>query len=274
MIKFLCCGRMGDFFHQLYSVKRICEMKGEKAHITIGGDEISPASDFYKPVDQAVEDLKPLLYLQNYIDKVDSYTGQDLSDFDYYPSRYRDSPLLFKSCWTNIHNNLFGLDEKYPYGPWVKVEPNYSLGGKVLINRSKKTNPHGYPDRCTGIIDWNYLIENNECIFIAFDRDQYQVFLEEISPNLIKKLEFVLYDSVVDFCRSIAGCKFFIGNQSAPLAIAQSLDVPRLGELSNGDSVHYVGEEKFFPRMNWVSDVDFNWNLGKNLNEIKIKFNQ
>lgn len=274
MIKFLCCGRMGDFFHQLYSVKRICEMKGEKAHITIGGDEISPASDFYKPINQAVEDLRPLLSLQDYIGRVDSYSGQDLSSFDYYPSKYRDSPLLFKSCWTDIHNNLFGLEREYSYGPWINVEPNYSLGGKVLINRSKKTNPHGYPDRCTKIIDWNYLIENNECIFISFDRDQYQVFLDEISPNLVKKLEFVLYDSVVDFCRSIAGCKFFIGNQSAPLAIAQSLDAPRLGELSNGDSVHYVGEEKFFSRMNWVSDVDSNWSLGENLNKIKIKFNQ
>ena len=274
MIKFLCCGRMGDFFHQLYSVRRICEMRGEKAHITIGGDEISPASDFYKPIYQAVEDLKPLLYLQEYIEAVEPYLGQDLSDFEYYPSKYRDSPLLFKSCWTDIHNNLFSLEEKYTYGKWINVDPDYRFERKVLINRSKKTNPHGYPDRCTEIIDWNYLVENNDCIFIAFDRDQYQVFLDEISPNLIKKLEFILYDSVVDFCRSIAGCKFFIGNQSAPLAIAQSLNVPRLGELSNGDSVHYVGEENFFPLMNWVSDVDPNWHLGESLNKIKIKFNR
>lgn len=54
---------MGDFFHQLYSVKRICEIRGEKAHIIIGGDDVSPASDFSKPIHQAVEDLKPLLEL-------------------------------------------------------------------------------------------------------------------------------------------------------------------------------------------------------------------
>ena len=95
---------------------------------------------------------------------------------------------------------------------------------------------------------------------------------QEISPELIHRLEFLLFDSMLDFCRAIAGCKFFIGNQSSPLAIAQSLDVPRLGELSNGDSVHYVGEEKFFPMMNWVSDSDPNWNLGESLNKIKIKF--
>lgn len=273
MIKFLCCGRMGDFFHQLYSVKRICEIKGEKAHITIGGDEISPASDFSKPIHQAVEDLKSLLELQDYIGKVESYSGQDLNDFDYYPIRYKDSPLLYKSCWTDIHNNLFDFSVESTYESWIKVDPDYGLGSKVLINRSKKANLNGYPDRCTNIIDWNYLIENNDCIFIAFDLDQYRVFLEEISPNLIHKLEFVMYDSMVDFCRAIAGCKFFVGNQSAPLAIAQSLNVPRLGELSNLDSVHYAGEEKFFPLMNWVSDVDPNWHLGESLNKIKIKFN-
>jgi hypothetical protein len=273
MIKFLCCGRMGDFFHQMYSIKRICEVRGEKAHLVIGGDEISPASDFSKPLDQAVRDLKSLLDAQEYIGKVEYYSGQNLEEFDYYPSRYRNSPLLFKSCWTNIHNDLFGLEENYDYGSWINVEPDYGLGRKVLINRSKKTNSHGYPDRCTNIIDWNYLIENNECIFIAFDPDQYRVFLDEISPSLIQKLEFALYDSVLDFCRAISGCKFFIGNQSAPLAIAQALNVPRLGELSNGDSVHYVGEEKFFPLMNWVSDVDPNWHLGKSIDKIKIKFN-
>jgi len=272
MIKFLCSGRMGDFFHQLYSVKRICEERGEKAHITVVGDELFPASDFSKSVYEAVVDLKPLLDLQDYIDQVESYSGQDLDGFDYLPARYRESPLLFKSCWTRIHNNLFDLKEEYNYGPWIDVEPDYSLGRKVLINRSKKTNPHGYPDRCTDIIDWNYLIENNECIFVAFDPSQYHVFLEEISPDLVHKLEFTLYNSMLEFCQSIAGCKLFIGNQSAPLAIAQALDVPRLGELSNGDSVHYVGEEDFFPLMSWVSDSDPNWNTGKSLDRIKIKF--
>jgi ADP-heptose:LPS heptosyltransferase len=77
---------------------------------------------------------------------------------------------------------------------------------------------------------------------------------------------------MLDFCRAIAGCKFFIGNQSSPLAIAHALDVPRLGELSNGDSVHYVGEEEFFPRMNWISDADPNWHLVGSLNRIKIRF--
>ena len=272
MIKFLCSGRMGDFFHQLYSVKRICEMRGEKAHITIAGDELFPASDFSKPVYEAAKDLKFLQDLQDYIEHIEPYSGQSLNDFDYLPGKYRDSPLLFKTCWTKIHNDLFNLEEDYKYGSWVNVDPDYGFSRKVLINRSKKTNPHGYPDRCTDIIDWDYLVENNECIFIAFDPSQYYVFLEEISPKLIHRLEFLLYDSLLDFCRSIAGCKFFIGNQSSPLAIAHALDVPRLGELSNGDSVHYVGEEEFFPRMNWISDADPNWHLMGSLNRIKIRF--
>ena len=82
MIKFLCSGRMGDFFHQLYSVKRICEMRGEKAHITIAGDELFPASDFSKPVYEAAKDLKFLQDLQDYIEHIEPYSGQSLNDFD------------------------------------------------------------------------------------------------------------------------------------------------------------------------------------------------
>ena len=61
--------------HQLYSVKRICEERGEKAHIVVGGDEIREASNFSKPTPEAVEDLKELLYLQDYIQEIEAYSG-------------------------------------------------------------------------------------------------------------------------------------------------------------------------------------------------------
>ena len=232
-----------------------------------------PDTSFSKPVSEAVKDLKDLLYGQDYIQEIEAYSGQDLNSFDYSPFRYRDSPLLFKSCWTSIYNDFFNLSEDYAYGPWIKVDPNYEMERKVLIHRSRKVNPDGYPDRCTDIIDWDHLIQNNECIFIGFEHWQYDIFKKEISPKSLSKLEFVLYDSIYEFCRSIAGCKFFIGNQSSPLAMAQALDVPRLGELSNVDSVHYVGEEKYFPKMKWVSDSHEVWNMdevGKKIN-FKIK---
>ena len=259
MIKFLCSGRLGDFIHQLYSVKRICEEKGEKAHIVVGGDEIREASNFSKSTPEAVEDLKELLYLQDYIQEIEAYSGQDLNSFDYSPGKYDECPLLWKSCWTAIHNEFFNFHNEYSYGPWIKVDPNPTMKDKIVIHRSRKTNPHGYPDRCTDIIDWDHLIQNNECVFIGFETWQYDLFVQEISTESISKLEFIVYDSILEFCRAIAGSKMFIGNQSSPLAMAQALDVPRLGELSNGDSVHYVGEERYFPKMKWVSDVHFPW---------------
>ena len=273
MIRFLCSGRLGDFVHQLYSVKRICEERGEKAHIVVGGDEIREASNFSKSTPEAVEDLKELLYLQDYIQEIEAYSGQDLNSFDYSPGKYDECPLLWKSCWTAIHNEFFNFSNEYNYGSWLKVDPDPTMKDKIVIHRSRKTNPWGYPDRCTDIIDWDHLIQNNECVFIGFETWQYDFFVQEISPKSSDKLEFIVYDSILKFCRAIAGSKLFIGNQSSPLAMAQALDVPRLGELSNGDSVHYVGEENFFPLMNWVSDVDPNWHLGESINKIKIKFN-
>lgn len=259
MIRFLCSGRLGDFIHQLYSVRRICEERGEKAHIVIGGDDIGEAMNFSKPIQDAVEDLKDLLYAQDYIQEVEAYSGQDEKLFDYFPCKYRNSSLLWKSCWTSIHNEFFNFYDNYHYTPWLKVDPDPKMNGKIVIHRARKVNPHGYPDRCTDIIDWNHLIQNNECVFIGFETWQYDLFIQEITPGSVAKLKFIVYDSILEFCRAIAGSKLFIGNQSSPLAMAQALDIPRLGELSNLDSVHYVGEEKYFPMMNWVSDVHTPW---------------
>ena len=271
MIKFLCSGRLGDFIHQLYSVKRICEERGEKAHIVVGGDEIGEAFNFSKPTPEAVEDLKDLLYSQDYIQEIEAYSGQDEASFDYFPARYRDCPLLWKSCWTSIHNHFFNLPSEYNYGPWLKVVPDPMMEGKIVIHRARKVNTQGYPDRCTDIIDWDHLIQNNDCVFIGFETWQYDLFVQEISPESISKLKFIVYDSILEFCRAIAGSKMFIGNQSSPLAMAQALDVLRLGELSNGDSVHYVGEEEYFPKMNWVSDSHSNWILGGISDKVNLK---
>jgi glycosyltransferase involved in cell wall biosynthesis len=273
MIRFLCSGRLGDFIHQLYSVKRICEERGEKAHIVVGGDEIGEAFNFSKPTPEAVEDLKDLLYAQDYIQWIEAYSGQSEDSFDYFPSRYRDCPLLWKSCWTSIHNDFFNFPSEYNYSSWLKVDPDPSMKEKVVIHRARKANTQGYPDRCTDIIDWDHLIQNNECVFIGFETWQYDLFVQEISPESISKLEFIVYDSILEFCRAIAGSKLFIGNQSSPLAMAQALDVPRLGELSNGDSVHYVGEEKYFPKMNWVSDSHPSWILDGISDKVNLKLN-
>ena len=273
MIRFLCSGRLGDFIHQLYSVKRICEEKGEKAHIVVGGDEIREASNFSKPTPEAVEDLKELLYLQDYIQEIEAYSGQDLNSFDYSPGKYDECPLLWKACWTAIHNEFFNFRNEYSYGPWIKVDPNLTMKDKIVIHRSRKTNPHGYPDRCTDIIDWDHLIQNNDCVFIGFETCQYDLFVQEISPESASRIEFIVYESILEFFQTIAGAKLFIGNQSSPLAMAQALDVPRLGELSNGDSVHYVGEERYFPRMNWVSDVHFPWVIEGISKIVNLKLN-
>jgi hypothetical protein len=33
------------------------------------------------------------------------------------------------------------------------------------------------------------------------------------------------------------------------------MDVPRLAELCDMDSIHYVGEERYFPELNWISNM-------------------
>ena len=153
------------------------------SHDRSGGDEIKEAGNFSKPTEEAVEDLKSLLYSQDYIQEIEAYSGQDFKSFDYCPGKYDECPLLWKSCWTSIHNEFFNLPEEYKYGPWLKVEPDPRMNGKVVIHRARKVNSLGYPDRCTDIIDWDYLIQNNECVFIGFETWQYDLFVQEITAG-------------------------------------------------------------------------------------------
>jgi len=61
-------------------------------------------------------------------------------------------------------------------------------------------------------------------------------------------------EDLEEFCLILNSCKFYVGNQTGPLSIAHAMDIPRLAELCDADAVHYVGEEKFMPKLNWISN--------------------
>lgn len=279
MNTFLCSGRLGDFFHQLYSVKRICDITGEKAHIVIGDDGIHDKSfnsqcNFWKPLEEAVEDLKPLLLKQTYIEKVEAFSPNyhKLNEFDYKPAFIRNSDLLFKQNWTEIFSHKFNLELPIKNKAWIEVDGDPEFENKLIIHRTRKENTFGYSDRCTHLINWEALVKENDCVFVGFTDVEYNIFIKNF-PGISNSLEFRKLEFPLQMAQAIKGGKYFIGNQTSPLALATAMQIPLLAELSFPDSPHYEKENNYYPYFSWVSNSSEIYYLNFT-NQIKVKFNQ
>jgi ADP-heptose:LPS heptosyltransferase len=53
--------------------------------------------------------------------------------------------------------------------------------------------------------------------------------------------------NILELATYINSCKYFVGNQSSPFAIANALDVPRLGilDLDHNNYIFYNEEAKY-----------------------------
>jgi hypothetical protein len=279
MKTFLCSGRLGDFFHQLYVVKTICKNSEEKAHIVIGDDRIHEKiyhgqCDFWSPLEDAVEELKPLLLEQDYIEIVEPFSDHNIEDFDYVPAYYRKSNLLFSRNWTEIYSTEFNLDLPKFHTPWIEIEGDARFNDKVVIHRTRKENDYGFSDRCTHLIDWEEIVRKNDCVFVGYTEIEYNVFKKNF-PSVSHLIAFQRADSHLQMAKIIKGCKYFIGNQTSPLALAFSIQAPMLAELAYGDSIHYEKEDVYLKDFSWVSNVTKDYYLNSNLpGGVKIKFTE
>ena len=100
--------------------------------------------------------------------------------------------------------------------PWIKVNPDESVKGKIVIARSIRYNA---PD-----VDYSFLQKYNNVIFVGLPEEY------ELMKKAIPKLKYKQTDDFLSLARIIAGADFFIGNQSFPFALAEALKVPRILE--------------------------------------------
>jgi ADP-heptose:LPS heptosyltransferase len=77
--------------------------------------------------------------------------------------------------------------------------------------------------------------------FICFDKKQYENF------KLKDEYPVIYVDNLYDFAVKINSCKLFVGNQSAPMALAVALNVPRYTELYGKiDHIHYMKDIVYY----------------------------
>lgn len=232
-LNYICGGRLGDFIHMLYVVMCKYNETGMKGNVYItddlkwGGDELNSG------IHRTYSELYDIVISQPYVASFIKYEGQ-LVQFDFNLNEFRKSPRLFQETWLQIMSNMFTTPLlEQPWITNIPVDPKYK--DTIIIHRSVNAARHipSFTDELTKIL------KNNKCVFVTGDIAEYEAFsLRDLVPMEYKP-------SLMDMYIAINSCKFFIGNQSSPMAMAYSLFKPSLCESTSGrfytNKSHYEG---------------------------------
>jgi hypothetical protein len=153
---------------------------------------------------KTVDSLRPLLTAQSYIDKVfftDSPQGVPLDT-------WRRSMDVRKGSLVKWHLDSYGLPESESY-PWLKAEPDEAA--KVIVHRSPRYHNERFP--------WASIVDKyKNKIAMVGSLDEHREFCERFGA-----VNYLQTNSMLSLAQVIAGSKLFVGNQSAPMAIALGL---------------------------------------------------
>ena len=215
-------GNAGDIIYALATLKRIHELTGAKINLYLktgqARDMPRHMTHFLGNVmlnQKMVDMLAPLILTQNYIEKCEAYTGQQIHiDLDFFRAK------LFPVENTNIarwYGYITGVTPQL-YKNWLDIEPDKSYADTIILARSERYR--------NAAINYAFLQKYTNLVFIGV-ASEYEDMCKAI-PNL----NWVQVDDFLQLAQIIGGCKFFIGNQSFPYSIAEALKVPRILETS------------------------------------------
>jgi hypothetical protein len=214
-------GNAGDIIYALATLKRIHELTGVNINLYL---KISQPRAMPKHMShplgtvmlnqKMVDLLAPLVLSQNYINGCETYNGQQIHiDLDFFRSKLIPVDRGNIARWCGY---LTGVTPQL-WKNWLTIEPNKTYANTIVLARSERY-------RNTSI-NYAFLQKYNDVIFIGV-ASEFEDMRQSI-PNL----KWVQVDDFLKLAQIIAGCKFFIGNQSFPFSIAEGLKVPRILEL-------------------------------------------
>ncbi len=212
-------GLIGDIIYAIPAMKALAE--GRKIHLHL---EINRKSLYRKSMrhhnegkiltEKSVAMLSPLLLSQPEFEVVDVLEGQrvdfDLDAFRAFPFDYNTSHI----CRWYFH--LYGIHADLGK-PWLQVPPAEGLQDEILLARSFRYRAPG--------IRYDFLKEYTSIGFVGLPAEY------EDMKKAVPHLRYHPVSNFLEMAQLIAGCRFFIGNQSSPFAIAEALKVPRILEV-------------------------------------------
>lgn len=227
-MNFILGGRMGDLVHQLYVVKNTTGR-----HDLFITDRRDLHSDgFIYDLNKTIEELKPILLQQDYVNSVQPYDGPVTeSTLGGWVNLNMWRRWVYSDSWTNLLAKVFGVPINGE--PWI-VLPKFPhwANNRTIFHNSVHEARQG-----------RHCCSPPNSVFIG-TTDEYRVSKRYMPHHLPKSLS-----EIFDI---INNCGEFVGNQSMPLAIALSLGKKCTGILNQTDKVAYLGEEKIFKNFSYV----------------------
>lgn len=219
MKNFATSGKKGDLIMSL----QIVQSMG-------GGNVYLKEGEFEEPLPSVLESCGALVTSQPYVQTFAVWQGEPIDvDLDL----FRTHPLLFRATLLEVMRRAQGLDMPATIGPWIDVPPDERFRDQVVIHRRTVS----CRDRENPLFDWDRLIAlcgAGNVVFVSRLESEWKDFGR---PK-------VAYHKPVDnyeHARILKGCRLYIGNQSMPSALADTLGVPRIFELSIGvDRCHFA----------------------------------
>jgi hypothetical protein len=227
MVNVLVSGKLGDLIHSLYVCEHLYRTRGKKSHVFM----TDKVEYFENGLYSTYQELHKVLLSQKWLGNFSIYQGENI---DYDTTTFRQSPLLYNSCWSDIMLNTFFPNEEYCGGGWIKLDVGVEEDLIVVNRRFKNDMPTDVLNAYTEITN-----QFSKRFFLG-SMDDYERF--PLKKNFIH----IIPKSILEWFNYISRSEVFIGNQSSPLAMASALDVPRFAELlPTIDKAHYIGEEKY-----------------------------
>ena len=213
-LTYMCGGLLGDF---IQSLSVVCEKfydTGKKGIILIS----NRGDVFRHGLENTYNDTYNTIINQKYVEEYKIFTEEK---YDIDLNMWRHIHNLNHNNWHYNYSKLYNID--WGKHKWIDVVNNSKWSNKVLIN----TSNHRWP-----ILNFNLLYTKykNDLIFISSNKQDYDLFCKKTNLQ-------VEYHKIIDFdelCCAISSCKLFVGNLSAPLAIAHAVNVNRICGLFGG----------------------------------------
>ncbi|MVN21292.1 hypothetical protein [Mucilaginibacter arboris] len=213
-------GNAGDIIYALPTIKKIFELTGVPINfylrlnqpLIMSGYNSHPMGNVRLNQSMAAM-LYPILNLQNYLHKCETYQNQKIHiDLDFFRSKIISQTNSNLARW---YSYVTGITPEL-WKSWLNTESDFSYADKIILARSERY--------CNSTIDYSFLKNYNNVLFVGV-KSEYET-MKKIVPNL----QWIQVKDFLELTRIIAGCKFFIGNQSFPYSIAEGLKVPRILE--------------------------------------------
>ncbi|CAM3904158.1 hypothetical protein MUGA111182_16365 [Mucilaginibacter galii] len=214
-------GNAGDIIYALATIKRINELTSVPVNVYLRLNRPNNLPNYNShPVgnvmlnDKMAALLIPLIATQPYIESCKIFTDEEIHiDMDY----FRAGILPMQGNIARWVGYITGVNAEL-WKSWLSVEPDVKYANSIVIARSGRYQ--------NTTIDYTYLNKFNNLVFIGIE-PEYQ----DIKKHL-PGIKWLSVENFLQMAQIIAGCKFFIGNQSFPFSIAEGLKAPRMLELS------------------------------------------